>query len=625
MQRVANSRNPAKDKFGAGKNGFQGGNLAAGQAATTPGFEWFDSMQEEMAGVIEAAGITLDATKFNQLYLAIKRIFIKSATLTDTGTANAYTAANSPALVLNDIKPGLTQQVLITNANTGASTYSPDGLRADPIYGLGLQALQGGELVAGATAILMSATIAGVNGGSPCWVLLECMGGAQQVPNATKSQHALPLGQANGLYAKLNNGGASSANLIPNSSAELGNQYWSSTPANPVVGMYAEGTHWAMPTAAIATTLSQTSNFIPINAGSTTYLQAEMFAGGVTSGSFSCDIMFYTSAYVLISYQNATLTATNGTSWTWYSSSCAAPANAAFAVVRFYFSSAISSNAAIRRIKMSQAMSPYSQEATIYALAQSLQGTAPAGSRSGLVITYSGTSSSVSVTANELIVKNSAGGGVSLRNLSLSATSGNSSGAAGSLDTGSWAFSTWYNLFVIYNPTAQTSALLWSLSATAPTLPSGYTHFARVGANKTQSATNYWFLGGTQLDRIFQYKVNSSGNLTSLPLMSSGAQGNVSTPTWVAVAVSPFIPTTAGRIAVTIGQMIIASQALMAPNNSYGGYASTSNPPPFSMSGGSGATPPVSTCWMTLESTSIYIATGSTSGGFYCFGWEDNL
>lgn len=247
------------------------------------------------------------------------------------------------------------------------------------------------------------------------------------------------------------------------------------------------------------------------------------------------------------------------------------------------------------------------------------------GLHSNLVISYTGTAGAVTVTANALTLNNSAGQSVTLNAWNQTATSGNASGAANSLDAGSWAFSTWYNLFAIYNPTTQTRAHLWSLSATAPTLPSGYTYFARVGANKTQSATNYWFLGGTQLDRSFQYKVNSSGNLTALPLMSSGAQGNVSTPTWVAVAVSPFIPTTAGRIAVTIGQMTTASQALLAPSNSYGGYASTSNPPPFSMSGGSGTTPPVSTCWMTLESTSIYIATGSTSGGFYCFGWEDNL
>ena len=175
---------------------FANPNPGGGVPATVPGYEWFNSVQEELAAPIEGSGMTLDGTKYNQLFLAIKRIFIKTQTLTDTGTANTYTAANTPALTLADIKPGLTQQVLIANTNSGASTYSPDGLRQDPIYGLGLQALQGGELVAGATAILMSATIAGVNGGYPIYVLLESMGGRQQIPSDTPRQHAMAIGQA---------------------------------------------------------------------------------------------------------------------------------------------------------------------------------------------------------------------------------------------------------------------------------------------------------------------------------------------------------------------------------------------------------------------------------------------
>ncbi|HWR07738.1 MAG TPA: hypothetical protein VN379_12800, partial [Sporomusa sp.] len=49
-------------------------------------------------------------------------------------------------------------------------------------------------------------------------------------------------------------------------------------------------------------------------------------------------------------------------------------------------------------------------------------------------------------------------------------------------DTGSLAVSTWYYLYVIYNPTTATVACLMSTNSTTPTLPSGYTYFARVGA-----------------------------------------------------------------------------------------------------------------------------------------------
>ena len=233
MRRVADSRNPAKDKFGPGKNGYQGGNLAAGQTATSPGYEMFDALQEEIAGVIEGVGITLDSTKFNQLYLAIRRIFSKGVTLADTGAANVYTATNNPALAVGDITPGLTQQILIKTTNTGASTYSPDGVRADPIYGLGLQPLQGGELVAGSTAIWMSATIAGVNGGSPIWVLLECMGGAQQVPAGTKSQHAAQTARTGTA------GGLTMRNLLINAAGNVNQRAYVSGTATTSANQYA--------------------------------------------------------------------------------------------------------------------------------------------------------------------------------------------------------------------------------------------------------------------------------------------------------------------------------------------------------------------------------------------------
>lgn len=43
----------------------------------------------------------------------------------------------------------------------------------------------------------------------------------------------------------------------------------------------------------------------------------------------------------------------------------------------------------------------------------------------------------------------------------------------------------WVNFYIIYNPDAQIVASLSSLSATAPTLPAGYTFFVRVGAAYT--------------------------------------------------------------------------------------------------------------------------------------------
>ncbi|QSW37084.1 hypothetical protein KQ929_11995 [Leclercia pneumoniae] len=63
-----------KDKFGAGKNGFTRGNPQTGTPATDLDDDYFDMLQEELASVVEAAGITLDKTKHDQLLQALPLI-----------------------------------------------------------------------------------------------------------------------------------------------------------------------------------------------------------------------------------------------------------------------------------------------------------------------------------------------------------------------------------------------------------------------------------------------------------------------------------------------------------------------------------------------------------------------
>lgn len=60
----------------------------------------------------------------------------------------------------------------------------------------------------------------------------------------------------------------------------------------------------------------------------------------------------------------------------------------------------------------------------------------------------------------------------------------------GGLDTGAKASNTWYHFYGIYNPTSNLPDFLFSLSATAPTLPSGYTKSKRLGAFLTDGSSN---------------------------------------------------------------------------------------------------------------------------------------
>lgn len=196
----------------AGTQGyFTNGNPAGGVPATIVDADWLNMIQQELINIVQAAGEMPSKTTYNQVLLAIKRLVQSQVVLTDTGAANAYVVANTPALTNTTWANSVVQQFIVAHANTGASTFSPDALTAIPIYGLGLQPLQGGELAAGGTAILMKQTITGVNSGNPIAVLLECSGGAQQVAPATQSRHAVNLGQFASLlaqngYQKLPNG-----------------------------------------------------------------------------------------------------------------------------------------------------------------------------------------------------------------------------------------------------------------------------------------------------------------------------------------------------------------------------------------------------------------------------------
>jgi hypothetical protein len=61
---------------------------------------------------------------------------------------------------------------------------------------------------------------------------------------------------------------------------------------------------------------------------------------------------------------------------------------------------------------------------------------------------------------------------------------------AGGLDTGAEGASTWYYLWVIWNPATGTVKGLFSTSSSAPTMPSGYTFKLLVGAARNDGSSN---------------------------------------------------------------------------------------------------------------------------------------
>ncbi len=190
MQRVGSNRNPAVDKFGAGKNGFTAGDPQTGVQATTPGAELFDALQEEIARTIEGAGIALDPTKYDQLLTAIKLLTRQDPATyaAATGTANAITVDYAPAISELVDSMGVLRFAAVHN-NTGAVTFSPNELPAKPVLGLAALPLQGGEIVAGGRCLVMYSQAL------DAWLLLASTGGALQVADATASHHAITFGQ----------------------------------------------------------------------------------------------------------------------------------------------------------------------------------------------------------------------------------------------------------------------------------------------------------------------------------------------------------------------------------------------------------------------------------------------
>ena len=241
-----------------------------------------------------------------------------------------------------------------------------------------------------------------------------------------------------------------------------------------------------------------------------------------------------------------------------------------------------------------------------------------AGTFSNLKASATGTNATVTVTADSICLKNASNEQIVVNALALAINS--ATVGANGLDTGVLAASTWYAVWVIWD--GATTAGLLSLSATAPTMPGGYTHKARIGWLRTDSTANKYPLSFLQAGFFTQYRVASGSNVLNLPIMVSGVLGSCGIPTWSAVAVTKFVPTTASAIRISV-RVNPAARVIVAPNNSYDSFSSTTNSPPVALSVGTDTDTVVAE--MLLESANIYYAGDNPGGQVFCMGWVDNF
>lgn len=224
---------------------------------------------------------------------------------------------------------------------------------------------------------------------------------------------------------------------------------------------------------------------------------------------------------------------------------------------------------------------------------------------SGLKITAA--TATITVTANYVSLFNGTNFYTAASPI-LSILTTNTPGNPNALDTGTISSNTWYSVWVIYNPTTTTVAGLISLSATAPTLPSGYTYKARVGWVRYGTGA---LVGTVQYGNRTQY--------TASNLMASGS----GTSYWTAIPVGSFVPSTSAELKGTLYNTNGATNSGVAPNNSWGTSNGGSSTPPIYLNNGNTATFAFAAQFQfTLESTNIY---WGGSGGVICHGWTDNL
>jgi hypothetical protein len=109
---------------------------------------------------------------------------------------------------------------------------------------------------------------------------------------------------------------------------------------------------------------------------------------------------------------------------------------------------------------------------------------------------------------------------------------------AGGLDTGSEAASTWYAVFVISDSTGTNSPVgLFSLSATSPTLPSGYDIFRRVGWVRNNASSD--FRRFEQQDSGSSRLIRYQESLTDLLVLNAGGATS-----YTDISLTSYVPTT---------------------------------------------------------------------------------
>ena len=224
-------------------------------------------------------------------------------------------------------------------------------------------------------------------------------------------------------------------------------------------------------------------------------------------------------------------------------------------------------------------------------------------------------------TANGIVLYDANGNSKIINAFNKTANSATS--GIGGLSTGSIANNTWYGVYAAYNPATGAQGIFFDPSFTAPTLPTGYTYSALIGAVITDSSAH--FIGFKQSGKEWQYQLGN--NLSALPIL---ATGTTSGGNWLACAVASVMPSVADIMKAQLANSNPGAStglyASVAPNNGYALNSATlgglSSPLGVNVSASYGA---IGLADIILESSNIYYASTLTTAYLACFGFILNI
>lgn len=112
-------------------------------------------------------------------------------------------------------------------------------------------------------------------------------------------------------------------------------------------------------------------------------------------------------------------------------------------------------------------------------------------------------------------------------------------GNVGGLDTGSWAANTWYAVFAICNHDGAGRGYLASTSATAPTMPSGYTRKRRIGWIRTTGTPTVLHKMRQIGNRVWWHR---NTNDTDVRVVDTGSAVGTLSTTFASVTLTNAVP-----------------------------------------------------------------------------------